>query len=114
VDHEGIEPTNNTAERAFSVGRDLSQTILRNAERVGQPLHRADADGLGNLPLAKTLDLQLPNSRRRGALYKPACPVTITRLVSGYGSEGGETGKPVFPTPIAATPLSASLKLRIL
>jgi transposase len=59
VEVDGVEPTNNRAERGLR-GGDLPQGLARQPVRAGGALRRTDALGLPDLPAATPLTLRLP------------------------------------------------------
>ena len=72
---EGIEPTNNTAERALRDRGDPSEVELRDAECCGEPFLGTDADGLGDVPAVEQERLRVPDRSDAVILRRPARPL---------------------------------------
>ena len=83
VDRQGLEPTNNTAERAWRPRSRLPQTKFRHAKRIGQSVRRTHVDGRRNMPPATTIRLRPPHPGNGGSLLKAIPAVPLAQPVNG-------------------------------
>ena len=82
---EGVEPTNNHAERIAAAGRAVAEERLRLPQRGGMPVRGADADGGADPAVAEAFGPGLPGSGDHRSSVGPA-------LASITGAEVGLNG----------------------
>ena len=76
---EGIEPTNNDAERVLASCGAVAQEQRRNRQRSGQPIRRADAQRRGHLSAAESQRLGVADRVLPCAARRLRCPFSAAR-----------------------------------
>ena len=80
VEVDGVEPTNNAAERAPAARRHLAEAVVRHPVGGGQPVRRADADRDRDLPPRRPQRLRLADRRRARPPPPPIASSLLARV----------------------------------